>query len=464
LETKFTGEPKMPTFTALTIYFLYLLSWLVSAGHCCSFHNDGGHANIDYQSITRANAAARSAGTRCSTARTGRRFALKNVRIFDGTSLHPHNSTVIVDGSHIAHVCTARKAWTPWTQHDACHAVAAATSPNTITTYDGQGMTLLPGLIDSHAHPLSTIHLAELTRFGVTTAVNAFCPDPALCASLRNHTGLTAVVTASFMATSPNSTHAKLVGPENAGLLIRDISQAAAFIRSQVAQPWRADFIKVIGSAPGPGLTQAAQAALAKAAHAAGRRIVLHAASYAAYAEGLAAGVDQIHHAPLDVPADDRLVDMVRGKRKKIGRAVAVCPTLTMMRATVLELQRSRTMGNSSLSFAAANETVSRLHAAGVPILAGTDANLQPAVPARVPFGSSMHDELEHLVAAGLSPVEALNAATVVPARSFGLHDRGVIREGMLADLVLVDGDPTVNITASRNIVRVWVRGVEWKS
>ncbi|KAK4110166.1 hypothetical protein N656DRAFT_800412 [Canariomyces notabilis] len=425
----------MPTFTALTIYFLYLLSWLVSAGHCCSFHNDRGHANIDHQSITRANTAARSAGTRCSTARTGRRFALKNVRIFDGTSLHPHNSTVIVDA-------------------------AAATSPNTITTYDGQGMTLLPGLIDSHAHLLSTIHLAELTRFGVTTAVNAFCPDPALCASLRNHTGLTAVVTASFMATSPNSTHAKLVGPENAGLLIRDISQAAAFVRSQVAQPWRADFIKVIGSAPGPGLTQAAQAALVKAAHAAGRRVVLH----AAYAEGLAAGVEQIHHAPLDVPANDRLVDMFRGKRKKTGRAVAVCPTLTMMRATVLEMQRGRTMSNSSLSFAAANETVARLHAAGVSILAGTDANLQPAVPARVPFGSSIHDELEHLVAAGLSPVEALNAATVVPARSFGLHDRGVIREGMLADLVLVDGDPTVNITASRNIVRVWVRGVEWKS
>jgi imidazolonepropionase-like amidohydrolase len=73
-----------------------------------------------------------------------------------------------------------------------------------------------------------------------------------------------------------------------------------------------------------------------------------------------------------------------------------------------------------------------------------------------------MHDELQNLVAAVLSPLEALNAATVLPARYFGLADRGVVREGMLADLVLVDGDPTVDLTTSRNIVKVWARGVEF--
>lgn len=80
-----------------------------------------------------------------------------------------------------------------------------------------------------------------------------------------------------------------------------------------------------------------------------------------------------------------------------------------------------------------------------------------------VMYGSSLHDELENLVAAGLTPVEALNAATVLPAKYFGLADRGVIREGMRADLLLVNGDPTTDITVTRNIVKVWVGGIEFQ-
>ena len=84
-------------------------------------------------------------------------------------------------------------------------------------------------------------------------------------------------------------------------------------------------------------------------------------------------------------------------------------------------------------------------------------------MPAMVMYGSSLHDELENLVAAGLTPVEALNAATVLPAKYFGLADRGVIREGMRADLLLVNGDPTTDITVTRKIVKVWVGGIEFQ-
>lgn len=63
------------------------------------------------------------------------------------------------------------------------------------------------------------------------------------------------------------------------------------------------------------------------------------------------------------------------------------------------------------------------------------------------------------LTRAGLSPVQALAAATSVPARHFALHDRGRIAPGLRADLVLVDGDPTTDITATRAIVDVWRRG-----
>ena len=98
---------------------------------------------------------------------------------------------------------------------------------------------------------------------------------------------------------------------------------------------------------------------------------------------------------------------------------------------------------------------VARLRAAGVPILAGTDAP-SPGTAA----GVSIHRELELLVEAGLTPVEALAAATSVPAECFGLADRGRIARGRYADLVLVEGDPTVDIRATRAIVGVWRQGV----
>ena len=100
------------------------------------------------------------------------------------------------------------------------------------------------------------------------------------------------------------------------------------------------------------------------------------------------------------------------------------------------------------------------MYRAGVPILAGTDANDLPG-PAAVPHGSSLHHELELLVDAGLTTVDALRAATTRPARYFGLADRGVVEPGRRADLVLVDGDPLHDIKATQAIRRVWCAGTE---
>jgi hypothetical protein len=58
-----------------------------------------------------------------------------------------------------------------------------------------------------------------------------------------------------------------------------------------------------------------------------------------------------------------------------------------------------------------------------------------------------------------LTPIEALQAATSVPAKTFGLTDRGTIAKGQRADLVLVTGDPTKDISATQNIVTVWKGG-----
>jgi imidazolonepropionase-like amidohydrolase len=86
---------------------------------------------------------------------------------------------------------------------------------------------------------------------------------------------------------------------------------------------------------------------------------------------------------------------------------------------------------------------------------------MAPASPAQIQHGEALHDELGLLVDAGLTPVEALRSATVVPAAFFGLTDRGVIAAGRRADLLLVDGDPTQDIAATRTIRSVWAAGVQ---
>jgi hypothetical protein len=73
----------------------------------------------------------------------------------------------------------------------------------------------------------------------------------------------------------------------------------------------------------------------------------------------------------------------------------------------------------------------------------------------------SLHGEMELLVHAGLSPVDALAAATSLPAKYFHLDDRGRIAPGLRADLVLVNGDPTKDITATRDIAAIYKNGYQ---
>jgi hypothetical protein len=99
---------------------------------------------------------------------------------------------------------------------------------------------------------------------------------------------------------------------------------------------------------------------------------------------------------------------------------------------------------------------VGLMHEAGVPIGAGTDTPISYAVP-----GYSLLSELEMLVRAGLSPLEALEAATVRPAAFFGLSTAlGTIEEGRLADLVLLDADPLADIRNVRSVRAVVSKGV----
>lgn len=93
-------------------------------------------------------------------------------------------------------------------------------------------------------------------------------------------------------------------------------------------------------------------------------------------------------------------------------------------------------------------------HAHGVPLLTGTDSPFDLVVP-----GFSLHDELAELVRSGLTPLAALRAATLAPARAWKLADAGSISPGMRADLVLIESDPRADLAALRKLAGVVVTG-----
>jgi imidazolonepropionase-like amidohydrolase len=99
-------------------------------------------------------------------------------------------------------------------------------------------------------------------------------------------------------------------------------------------------------------------------------------------------------------------------------------------------------------------QTTGLLHRSGAPLLVGTDAR-NPYVVA----GFSVHDELDHLLEAGLSPYQALRCATVEAARFLGESWRGTVATGQRADLLLVDRNPLTDLATLRRPVGVFVNG-----
>jgi hypothetical protein len=251
--------------------------------------------------------------------------------------------------------------------------------------------------------------------------------------------------------------------------------EALGWVDTRVAEG--SDYIKIViedGSPYGrqtPTLDAATVAALVAAAHKRGKLAVVHVSTETGAKEAIAAGADGLVHIFTDRAPEPGFAALLKEHK------AFVVPTLTVVESTtgtasgkalpddprlapflsadeVANLRKSFPGGK--LDFQNALAAVRQLAQAGVPILAGTDAP-NPGTA----HGASIHRELELLVRAGLTPIAALTAATAAPARAFGLKDRGRIATGLRADLVLVQGDPTADITATRDLQRIWKSGHE---
>jgi imidazolonepropionase-like amidohydrolase len=396
----------------------------------------------------------------CAPAAADDVLAFAGVRVFDGERLIPDATVVARDGTILA-------------------VAAGAPIPAGATVVTGQGKTLIPGLIDAHTHTFAPEHLSAAIVFGVTTELDMFT-STSFAAGQRAEqaagkaAGRADLFSAGTLVTAPGG-HGTEYGVPIPTISAPD--QADAFVAARVAEG--SDYIKVVyddGSElglPWKSIDEATLAAVIRAAKARKKLAVVHILAREFARRSIAAGADGLVHLFVDKPADQELV------RLAALRKVFIIPTLTVLDSTnrnnkgnaaladdpelapylspeEVDMLRSSFPGPTASEEALTipRDTVKAMKAAGVRILAGTDCG-NPGTA----HGASLHRELALLVAAGLTPSEALAAATAATADTFALSDRGRIAVGRRADLVLVDGDPTADITATRKIAGVWKQG-----
>ncbi|MDY0977804.1 CIA30 family protein [Massilia sp. CFBP9012] len=384
---------------------------------------------------------------------------VQDVRVFDGKTVHERRS-VLFDGGVIV---------------DADFRGAPPAGSRIVS---GAGRTLLPGLIDAHTHAFRQLDLPLL--FGVTTQVDMFTAVPLMqevkgsMATGRN-AGRADMFSAGTLATAPNGHGTKY------GLPIPTLSrpdQARDFVDARIAEG--SDFIKIVLEAGGQGTSKmnsldlATARALIEAAHLRGKLAVVHVSNKQDARAVLEAGADGLVHLFLGAAPDRQAVDGLA--RLARTRGAFVIPTFAVLEsmagvrgddlladarlAALVDREGAATLraryGAQARpqALAAPKAVTAALRKAGVPILAGTDAGNAGTL-----YGISMHRELAALVEAGLSPAEALAAATSAPAAAFRLGQRGCIAKGCKADLLLVEGNPAADIKATRRIVEVWKDG-----
>lgn len=388
---------------------------------------------------------------------------IRDVRLFDGERVLEHRSVLISNGK------------IQWIRGP------EATMPNA-QVIEGTGRTLLPGLIDAHVHMPWRAEAAaqQALVLGVTTQLDMSTGRLTVLKELetQDRLELADLRTAGTPATAPGGHPAQMGGPPIPTLTNPD--QAQAFVDARIAEG--SDFIKIIHDDGStwpwtnqhvPMLDTPTMRALVNAAHKRGKLAVVHVLSEQQARDAIEAGADGLAHLFYgdSVSADfgnlaakhhvfvvPTLIALYPECGQSLGPAILSDPRLAPHISEEWRGSMSMTKPDPSANHlcGAADQAVRQLTQAGVPLLTGTDAPTPGAT-----YGASVHGELELLVRIGLTPVQALVAATSAPAAAFRLADRGRILPGKRADLLLVDGDPTKNILDTRKIIAVWKRGVQ---
>ena len=374
-------------------------------------------------------------------------IAITGSTIFDATGAAPFRGTVIVRGGRIAAVGAVVKI------------------PPRATVVRAEGKALLPGFFDVHTHwspagsPRTLPQIASAyLEHGVTT-VNDFHQQPEAFAPRRAWLAGIDAPHVNFVARmSTPGGHGADWGDTNTTKWVATAESAR--LEVQALQTYKPDYIKAFadgwryGQLPEEtSMNVETLTAIADEAHKNGQRVLTHTVTVERGKLAAQAGVDVIAHSIQDGVLDDDAVAAIR----KAGTFYA--PTLAIYQLKPDEIGPDRKDDAATRlrirKYGYAEENVRKLAAAGVPIAVGTDAGIGSAK-----HGISTLQEMELLVAAGLTPRAALLAGTSNSALALGLlGDRGTIEKGKRADLILIDGAPWERIGDVRKIDRVFIDG-----
>ena len=395
-----------------------------------------------------------------------------NVRILDGTGTLPYAGSVLVQGKRIKQVGRS----------------TAAIAPGGATVIDGAGATLMPGMCEAHTHfswndaaTLSAIQTMPLEEHvlwaakvagqylqaGFTSCLGAACAKPRLDVVTRNAINSGQIPGPRYLAASQEITVPGGLGDETLSHLpFPDFSfgvnvNGAEDMRKVVRLflKYGVDSIKLNLSGDNfvqganshtTWMTDAEVAAAAEEVKMRDKRIIVHARSKASIQQALRHGIDLIYHASF---TDTETLDLLEARKDR----VFVVPGIGILYALLNEAEPHGVSRATAISWGyqeewdAALDSLSKMHKRGIRVLPGGDYGF-----AFNPHLQNARD-LEFFVKyLGMTPMEAIRSTTVYGGQiMMRAHELGAVKEGFLADLLLVDGDPLANLSILRDPKRL---------
>ena len=310
----------------------------------------------------------------------------------------------------------------------------------------------MPGFIDSHIHLNDIDNLKKASKWGVTTMLDMMCVHTELVDSLRNQKGLTDIQSCyEPVLSEPMEMFTNAVGG------VSDFAQTKEDVKRIIDNQIKkgAQYIKIILENPPMAKEMLSEELInetVKYSHEKGKLTFAHTTSVEAYRRAANCGVDVLNHIPKDEIIPEHIIDMIKEKD------LTVIPTLIMQQGLINAIKKI--MPDKKNDYSIVEKSVQLMHKKGVRIIAGTDANMTNKLN-YIEHGTSIHKEFELMAQAGFSNKEILNSATALPSKMFNLKNRGEIKVGYRADLILVKGNPLENIADTKNIVKVWIEGIE---
>lgn len=351
-------------------------------------------------------------------------FVIKNVKVFDGEKTI-ENTSVKITGDKIEEV-----------------------APNIEITedlniIDGRGKSLIPALSNAHVHAWSPQSLSQAAKAGVLNVMDMHGVEnfQQSMRMLKDSTDYARYFVAGYAATTPKGHGTQFGFPVPT---LENPEDAKDFVKARIAS--NVDYIKIIVEPYKETLSQETVAELVKEAHKADLKAVVHVSRLEDGIQVLEDNADALVHIWWDKPINKaKLENLVENKD------FFIIPTL------LTTLKAFERMGEDSADYLSKEELlgeIKKLHEAKVPILAGTDPpNLN------INYGTDLYEELFLFKEAGLSNIDILKTATSNVAKAFNLKEMGYLKKNYIADMLLIDGDPTENIEDIATIERIWKAG-----